>query len=184
MYPRLRLTSSIPYFLVKSRLGRYLSNMPSAKTHLWIEMVALGVCILPLGYLLINGSIGPNEMASFLGAYLFSSFFLSPDLDLARSRASRRWGLSRVLWLPYSALFRHRRLSHHLIWGPLTRILYLGGFVLAATFGIASATNAKLSWPTWPRSFLVAIFCGLYLPNQIHIMVDHLWSRFRRRRHL
>jgi len=158
--------------------------MPSAKTHLCIEMVTLGVCILPLSYLLIGGGIGPNETASFLGAYLFSSLFLSPDLDLARSRAARRWGLGRVLWLPYSALFRHRRLSHHLVWGPLTRILYLGGFVLAAAFGIALVTNAELAWPAWPRSLLVSIFCGLYLPNQIHIVVDHLWSMFTRRRRL
>ena len=148
-------------------------------------MVTLGACIFPLRYLLIGEGIGPNEMAAFSGAYLFSSFFLSPDLDLARSRASRRWGLGRVLWLPYSALFRHRRLSHHLVWGPLTRILYLGGFVLAAAFGIALVTNVELAGlAAWPPSLLLSVFCGLYFPNQIHILVDRFWSMLTRRRRL
>ena len=158
--------------------------MPSARTHLWCEMVILGACILPLSCLLIQGAIGSAEVAAFLGAYLFSSFFLSPDLDLARSRASRRWGIGRVFWLPYSAVFRHRRLSHHLLLGPLTRILYLGGLILIAYTGIALLTGRTVAWPAWSQALLVSVFCGLFLPNQVHIVVDHLWSAFTRRRHL
>ena len=147
-------------------------------------MVILGGCILPLSCLLLQDVIGSREVAAFLGAYLFSSLFLSPDLDLARSRASRRWGIGRVFWLPYSTLFRHRRLSHHLLWGPLTRILYLGGLVLIAYTGIALLSGMAVARPVWPRSLLISVVCGLYLPNQVHIVLDHLWSALTRRRHL
>jgi len=85
------------------------------------------------------------------------------------------------VWFPYAALCRHRRLSHHLLFGPLTRILYLSGIVLGLLFGLAIVTDRSVSLarPSWQT--LGAALLGLYLPNQIHILVDRVSSFGRRR---
>jgi len=128
----------------------------------------------------MKGALSWTTEGSFLCAYLFSSLFLSPDLDLARSCASRRWGIGRIVWFPYAALCHHRRISHHLLFGPLTRIGYLGGILLGLLFVLASATGRSVSFarPSW--QIVAAILSGLYLPNQVHILVDRISSLSRR----
>jgi len=154
--------------------------MPLGKTHLKIELAVWAACAVGSVFLRAMGALSWTAGGSFLCAYLFSSLFLSPDLDLARSRASRRWGIGRIVWFSYAALCRHRRVSHHLLLGPLTRIAYLGGIVLGLLFGLAFATGRSVSFsrPSW--QVVAAILSGLYLPNQIHILVDRV-SSYRRR---
>lgn len=155
--------------------------MPSGKTHLKIEIALLAAGTAGVIVLYREGLIAWHEGGVFLGAYLFSSLLLSPDLDLARSRASRHWGLGRILWLPYAMICRHRRLSHHLFFGPLSRILYLGaiGLSIFLGFSLLAGRSLTVSLPSW--RLLVPIFTGLYLPNQIHILVDRFSSFFRRK---
>lgn len=155
--------------------------MPSGKVHLRIEIGLLAAGAAASAPLWCAGALPWPETVAFIGSYLFSSLFLSPDLDLYSSRPSRRWGIARVLWLPYSGLFRHRRLSHHVLVGPLTRILYLGAVALLAVLatGLLTKEPLRLSAPTLP--LLVAVLSGLYLPNQIHTLVDRLSSLWGRR---
>jgi uncharacterized metal-binding protein len=155
--------------------------MPSGRVHLRIEMFGLGVCVLGVAYLVWRGAIDRRLGEVFLLSYLFSSLFLSPDLDLRQSSAAKRWGVGRFLWLPYARIFRHRALSHHLFLGPLTRIGYLSAIVLAIAWGIGLLTGHSLHpvTPSWP--IIVAVVSGLYLPNQLHSIVDWVWS-FRWRR--
>jgi len=150
--------------------------MSSGRTHLKIEMIGLLIGIIAVVVLVVEGRIDAWLGGIFLSAYLFSSLFLSPDLDLHNSRGTKRWGIARALWLPYSWVFRHRAVSHHLLFGPLTRIAYLGGILLLILWGIGSLTGRSLrpALPPWPL-FLAAL-CGLYLPNQIHSVVDRLVS--------
>ena len=61
----------------------------------------------------------------FVLAYLFGTFLLSPDMDLAQSDPMSNWGLFRFLWRPYAHLFKHRGISHMPVVGTLTRVLYL-----------------------------------------------------------
>ena len=165
---------------MKQLVDRYIVAMPLGKTHLKIELTVWAACAVGSVFLRTKGALSWTTGGSFLSSYLFSSLFLSPDLDLAQRRASRRWGIGRVVWFPYAAMCRHRRLSHHLLFGPLTRILYLGGIVLGLLFGLAFLTGRSVSFsrPSW--QVVAAILSGLYLPNQIHILVDWI-SSFRRR---
>jgi len=157
--------------------------MPGGKTHLRIELGLLGLMSAGGAVLWWQGTIGEKELGAFLGAYLFSSLFLSPDLDLWESRATRRWWIGRILWYPYSKVFRHRRASHHLILGPLTRIVYLGGLVLLGAWGWSRITHQRLLLPSLRTEILLPIIIGLYIPNQVHIMTDRIWSKFRVLRH-
>ncbi|MCK4356049.1 DUF2227 family putative metal-binding protein [Candidatus Bipolaricaulota bacterium] len=155
--------------------------MPSGRTHLKIEMIGLLIGAIAVAVLVVEGRIDAWLGGVFLSAYLFSSLFLSPDLDLHNSRATKRWGIARAFWLPYSWVFRHRAVSHHLLFGPLTRIAYLGGILLLILWGIGLFTGRSLrpALPSW--SIFLAALCGLYLPNQIHIVVDRLVSFHRHR---
>ena len=65
----------------------------------------------------------------FAGAFLVSTFFLSPDLDLFHSAPNRNWKFLRIVWWPYSKLFRHRGWSHMPGIGACTRIAYLLAWV-------------------------------------------------------
>gem|GEM_PF-1590370 len=82
--------------------------MPSGRAHLKIEAGLLFGWTALAGYLLSRSAITPEAVVSFTVAYALSMLFLSPDLDLARSRATRRWGIARWLWVPYALVFRHR----------------------------------------------------------------------------
>ncbi len=139
-------------------------------------MVVFALCLALGLYMLKAEVIEPVYLSFFLGAYLFSSLFLTPDLDLKQSIAFRRWGVARFLWLPYARFFHHRALSHHIVFGPLTRIVYLGVVLFVAIIAIANLTGWQMRFyvPHW--AVILSILAGLYLPNQIHTLADALWS--------
>jgi len=156
--------------------------MPSGKTHLKIEAGLLFGWTALTGYLMATGTIEPAAVVAFTLAYAVSMLLLSPDLDLARSRAFRRWGPVRWIWIPYALLFRHRRLSHHPIFGPLTRVLYLGGICAIAAAIVVLSMGRPLRIVAPPAEILLAVVLGLYIPNLTHILADRVVSRWRSRR--
>ena len=156
--------------------------MPSGKTHLRIELGFLGVAMGAGLLLLQRGRIGQHEILAFAVAYVLSMILLSPDLDLTRSDAYQRWGWLRWLWLPYAVLFKHRQLSHHVLFGPLTRIAYLLGLALAASFLYMVVTRRALVLPEIPVHLLVSVLLGLYAPNLVHILSDRAHTAWRRRK--
>jgi len=161
--------------------------MPSGRTHLKIEAVLLFAWTALGGILLANGVASPQALVSFILAYAFSMLFLSPDLDLARSRASKRWGIARVLWMPYALVFRHRGRSHHPVFGALTRILYLLLLVVVVVVTIVALSGTRISIHLPPGDVMIAVVAGLYVPNLTHIVADRLvsdWKAKQARRRL
>lgn len=154
--------------------------MPSGKTHTAVELT-LGPALGAAYYVALRP--GTVELAVFAGAYLFSSLLLSPDLDLHKNAARRRWGPLGFLWAPYSKVFKHRGLSHSLVLGPLTRLVYLGlvfGAVIGGLRALGFALPEKLPFLLDPR-VLLALGIGLYLPNVLHVLLDRLVSAVRPR---
>jgi uncharacterized metal-binding protein len=157
--------------------------MPSGRTHLRIEAVLLAVWAAVAVLFAHRQWVGTAVIAGFTTAYLFSMLLLSPDLDLAKSDSTRRWGPLRWLWLPYAAAFRHRRVSHHPLFGPLTRIAYVGILALTVLFLCALVGGNAAPKLVLPVDLVLAVLIGLYLPNLTHILVDGLqavWLRLRR----
>lgn len=153
--------------------------MPSGRTHLALEAGILTASVAVGWAGVCRGLIAPSSLAAFAGGFAFSMLFLSPDLDLARSRPTRRWGALAVFWRPYAWLFRHRGLSHHLVWGPLSRLLYLAALGAAAYAGLAAVVGA----PDVPREALplgAAALAGIYVPNVAHVVADGVGGRRRR----
>ncbi len=164
--------------------------MPSGKTHLRIELLLLPVWVA-MGFVAESYrviAIGWEGMAIFAGAYLFSSLLLSPDLDLRHNRSRRRWGPLGFIWIPYTKVFAHRGISHSLLLGTLTRLVYLGilALVIALGLGYFRVWTISLDFlKTAPLDLrLVGILvAGLWLPNIMHTLTDRIHSALPRRRH-
>ena len=158
--------------------------MPSGRTHRRTELISLGlICMVAFYYrALLSNRFGEDQafeyVLVFVGAYLFSTFLLSPDLDLGRSASTSNWGILRLAWKPYAALFKHRGLSHSIILGPFSRILYLTVVLYSIlhilnTFleiGLKIHTyNSHIDW-----RLAGSLLCGLWLPNVCHILIDRV----------
>jgi len=156
--------------------------MPSGKAHLRIEAALLVVWTAGAVLCVRRGWLGRAEVAGFVTAYLFSMLLLSPDLDLAESDSYRRWGPLRWVWAPYAAAFRHRRVSHHPLFGPITRIAYVGILALLGLEIYGAVAHRAVPQIVLPTGLVLAVLIGLYLPNLTHIVSDGLqsvWIRFR-----
>jgi uncharacterized metal-binding protein len=160
--------------------------MALGKTHDLVNLTALPLFL----YLL------PKEtMIPFALGYVAGTFLLSPDLDLPRSRPSRRWRCLRWFWLPYQTLSRHRGVSHTPLLGTVLRLTYmvlavlflyftLVGFVSVIDKGAGYLLSGWNPFETLDRIFrsreAVYFVAGLICADVVHILMDSLWSLIRR----
>jgi len=154
--------------------------MPSGRTHLVIEAGILSALAVAGIVLARKGSLPTESLLAFLGGFAFSMVFLTPDLDLVRSRPTRRWGRLSILWWPYAKIFRHRGVSHHIVWGPVTRIAYLTALAVAAAAGSGALLGRPVSFGE-PHANVWAILAGVYVPNIVHTVADAVATSRRRR---
>ncbi len=169
--------------------------MPSGKVHDQITAVT-ALAAVPIWWL-----ASPTKdfvaLSLGLGAYLFSGFWLSDDLD-TNCVAYKRWGILRGLWWPYQKLVPHRSwISHGLAVGPLIRVLYFMGMVwlgvrlgswLLAKWGMAVDRNA-LTLHAWQHTILwthahpvwaLWSLLGLILGGVTHSVADAVVSWAKR----
>jgi uncharacterized metal-binding protein len=105
-------------------------------------------------------------------AHLLGGLYLSPDLDL-KSIPFKRWGVLRVLWLPYQKLIPcHRHwLSHGVIVGSVVRLLYLAALLLPMWFIFPGLQQVE--WMiTWEKA--IAFWVGVELSALNHLLLDGL----------
>ncbi len=152
------------------------AGVPSGRFHLASEAVLLALLAAGGVWLAWRGLVRAPALGAFLAGYVVGMLFLSPDLDLARTRPARRWGWLAVVWRPYAALFRHRGLSHHVLWGPLTRIAYLGILGGGALAGLAAWLGLRLGLERWVDAAWPAV-AGVYVPNALHALLDAVGRR-------
>ena len=159
--------------------------MPSGRTHIRIDLLMLVVLMGAVGFFwsFLTAYFGRDEMVEYIGVfvltYLFSSFLLSPDMDLKNSDSMKNWGVLRHLWRAYANGFRQRGLSHVPILGTLTRLVY----ILLLVYAIFEAANAvfDMGWGLSVKSLenvdrlsIVFGLCGLFLPDLYHTLADRL----------
>ena len=108
--------------------------MASGRIHDRFNLLALPLLCVFL-YLLDTRMI-------FLGVsvigYLFSTFIFSPDSDL---RPKKRAGLFGIFLYAYSLYFRHRGRSHSILFGTITRFIYLLVVVAVCVFVFTDSEN-------------------------------------------
>jgi uncharacterized metal-binding protein len=146
--------------------------MPNDNIHNLVAIALLGLCL----YFMSVWKFKPNFIATFSGFYLFSLFWLSPDLDLDRGSGSlRRWGPLKFIWYPYKEIFHHRGISHDILIGPLTRLLYFGLIIWALVSGL----RLSLELPPLQGEFPSAILAGLWLPDVLHCLLDRMTTEWK-----
>lgn len=139
--------------------------MASGKTHdrasKWVAIANGSV----VGSLCVdNGQLVVLATVTTLATWAWG-LFLSPDLDLAESprgcNAKRRWGLLGAYWVPYGKTFKHRGLSHWLVVGTATRLVYgLWPLVLWAW----ESGNTEIVW--------FVFSCGC-VSDATHLVLDY-----------
>ncbi len=167
--------------------------MPSGSTHDRITLWLFPGVVFITYLITLNG-----ELTLLLGGgFFFAGLMFGPDLDIY-SIQFKRWGILRVIWLPYQKLLRHRSwLSHGLIIGTVIRILYLLLWLFLG--GILGIAITQIIWGfdwNWQRFIVnivesikevylanaIALFVGLDLGAISHSLSDWISSTYKKRR--
>ena len=139
--------------------------MPGARTHDFITL-ATAAAGTPVA---LWAGIPAVEVGALAGAYVFSGFFFSPDLDL-HSAPYMRWRMFRGLWLPYQIAVHHRsRVSHSLLLGPLLRILYF--VVVLYLLGLLALALLNILVPIDPTGTMWQLARMLSAYVQLHPVI-------------
>lgn len=149
--------------------------MPSGRVHLAFELGTLPVWVLGGAWFGVDW----GELVVFTSSYVGASLLFSPDLDLRWSDAVGRWGPARFIWYPYTRIFKHRGLSHSILFGPLTRLLYLGVLAAALWTVLHLSLGMRLGWRLPPGRSVAAFLAGIYLDNFLHVSLDRLMGALR-----
>lgn len=116
------------------------------------------------------------QLGVFAGAFLYGTLFMSPDLDLAHQ--IKLFSLRGVLTFPfrmYSRVFSHRGISHSLLFGTCTRLVWLGLLGLLVMFVVYSFNpdfSSFLSFVKKHQLVLLQAFAGVFLADAAHLLVD------------
>ena len=105
----------------------------------------------------------------FIVLGMFLGVFITPDLDLYDNCKGSFWCW---FWKFYGKMFRHRGISHTPIIGTITRIIYAG--IFPAIYIIRN--DVVLPWKV-----VGLIFLGLCLSDILHVTMDRISTRMKRR---
>jgi uncharacterized metal-binding protein len=169
--------------------------MPSGKTHDFFNIIIL-VAAVALVFLTtwlsenVDEDVLKNSMILFLGAYVFSTFMLSPDLDLKKNRSKLNWGFLRWIWWPYSKVMKHRGISHSILFGVLTRVFYVYTVYLIVLFLFYFFGDFDMDeLPFWfvgsdefEWEYLISMLVGFYFPSIFHTLLDNLVTKEKRKK--
>ena len=128
----------------------------------------------------------------FLLGWIYSTFYFSPDSDLL---PKKRLGYLRVLFYPYTLLFKHRGSSHHIILGTFFRIIY-SFFVLYFIIWLLNRFEVlnfhpkglvefvtKFNLDQTEYKLMAWFFIGMFMADFCHIFLDKVsdllkWRNF------
>ena len=149
--------------------------MASYKTHS-IFNVFLALPLLIMGiYFYLHPT--HSQLLAFIITFIYTTLFMSPDMDLAYK--IKWYSLRGIFSLPfrsYSRVFKHRGVSHNLLLGSITRILWLSLFIFLTFYACnwALSKESLLTNYTLYKQELLYGFCGIWLADSAHILLDKL----------
>lgn len=122
----------------------------------------------------------PKLMLTFGLTFIYGTLFMNPDLDLAHK--VKLFSLRGILSFPfriYSRIFRHRGISHSILLGTSTRVLYLAAFITLVIYFINKSfymDDFMILYKNHKDHFFYG-FIGLFLADAFHILIDVLTPR-------
>ena len=163
--------------------------MASGKVHDIVNLIVGGF---------LSGAVFIS-LDSFLGAiffllgWLFSTFIFGPDTDIVPGKRSL---ILKFFLTPYSWIFKHRGISHHILFGTLTRVFYLifiGAVIISI---INSFFYPELTLGNYGRALLsffqdfnldkplykglTWFYIGVFLADGSHVLLDHISSYLKK----
>jgi len=146
--------------------------MPSYSSHLIFNFIALSAFLI---YLQEHPILTPLMTFFTVIGYFIGTCFLTPDLDTPKSKPAQSCG---VICKPYTIMSTHRGMSHHVVWGIVSRIVYAMLVVLAfvGLFGLVTteSAGAMVELIVQYRLELGLIAAGLFFSNLFHILLDEI----------
>ena len=111
-------------------------------------------------------------MILFALGYWIGTEYITPDLD-TNSKAYRRWGILRIIWLPYKLCHKHRGVSHSIGLGAAGRIVYFA-VVVFGLYWIVCGYQPDVTRVLESIDMLVFL-AGIAAANAGHILLDRLF---------
>jgi uncharacterized metal-binding protein len=115
-------------------------------------------------------------LLTFAGTFTYSTLFMSPDMDLAyQIRLFSLRGLFSLPFRSYAQFFSHRGLSHHIIFGSATRILWLaawGCLVFSAIYKALPTQSSLLKFYKQHELYILYGLAGICLADWCHLLLD------------
>lgn len=85
------------------------------------------------GIILYGFGVDPVHIVGIAAFFMFCVMYLSPDLDMANTEPTKRWGGLKIAWSPFEKMVAHRsRWSHGWILGFITIHVYFFGMLIVA----------------------------------------------------
>jgi uncharacterized metal-binding protein len=148
--------------------------MSNYKTHSSFNLLL----ILPLFLGVIVAFLAPQWplLATFAISFSYSTLFMSPDMDLASQ--IKLFSLRGVLSIPfrsYALFFRHRGMSHSILLGTMTRLLWLFGFVniiLYLVLQIVPNTKSVFDYVMLYQEYFLWGIAGVFIADLSHLLLD------------
>ncbi len=142
--------------------------------------------MLPLLIGAIVFSFNPpiKNVIYFSLAFLYGTFFMNPDLDLAKNiKLLSLRGFFSIPFRSYSYIFKHRGISHSVLFGTITRVGWLFLFILGVLYIIykKSVTQKDLMlFINTYKEILLFVFLGLFTADLGHLLLDKRLFKWKR----
>ncbi|CCB88940.1 MAG: DUF2227 family putative metal-binding protein [Simkania sp.] len=115
-------------------------------------------------------------LLTFAGTFTYSTLFMSPDMDLAyQIRLFSLRGLFSLPFRSYAQFFSHRGLSHHVIFGSATRILWLaawGCLLFLVIYKTLPTQSSLLKFYKQYELYILYGLAGICLADWCHLLLD------------
>ncbi|MBU4139206.1 MAG: metal-binding protein [Euryarchaeota archaeon] len=145
--------------------------MPGYNTHRRFNY-AVFVIIAALFYFRSLILFEPAQLFVLGAGFYAGTEFITPDLDI-ESKAIKRWGALRTLWLPYKLLFKHGKSSHNIVYGAVVRLLYIGIIILGVYYVLFRALPSNMM--ILPLDIVLIFLTGIIIANSLHVILDMIF---------
>lgn len=154
--------------------------MPNGKNHTKINITLLFAILLSLHTTFMKTYIPPeylefDTITIFSFAFIFGTYYLSPDLDI-QSEPFKRWGILKFIWQPYQKIFKHRGILHNPILGPIIIISTVGLLIIKPIVILF-----KLKITNLPTKYIILLLSGIIVSIEAHIIADTIGTKAKRK---
>ena len=116
-----------------------------------------------------------NFLMTFFFSFCYATLFMNPDVDI--SDKNKLFSIKGFLTFPfriYSKIFKHRGLSHSIVFGTMTRILFLFILFLCLLFLLNKTISSKdfLSFSLGYKTYILFAISGIFLADMCHLLLD------------